>query len=112
MFSLQEIIEIVITILVVGYLFMDFARRPKLEFWEEEDRKKLFLNSCLMVIPSIIFHELAHKFTAIAFGYVAVFHAFYGGLLLGIILKNFRMPVFFIPAYVSIYYTKYNPIAN
>ena len=50
MFSLQEIIEIVITILVVGYLFMDFARKPKLEFWEEEDRKKLFLNSCFLKI--------------------------------------------------------------
>jgi Zn-dependent protease len=51
---------------------------------------------------SIVLHELGHKFVAMASGFNAVYHANYSGLALGIILRFFSLPLFFVPAYVSI----------
>ena len=45
---------------------------------------------------SIVLHELGHKFVALSSGFSAVYHANYGGLGLGALLRYFGMPLFFI----------------
>ncbi len=86
-----EIFEILITVLLAGYIMMPLTRNYK--------------DSLIISGLSIVLHELAHKFTAMAFGLTAIYHANYYGLFLGILFKYLGMPIFFVPAYVSIYGT-------
>ncbi len=95
-FTLQEIFEILVSSLVVTYIFSGLipGRRP----WIED--LKL---SATVAIPSLVLHEMGHKFTAMFFGYSAVYHANIFGLMLGVVLKMIEFPfIFFVPAYVSI----------
>lgn len=99
MVLLRELIDIVIMTLAVGYIFMDFFRLPHERGF---DARRLWL-ACLVTAPALIAHELAHKFTALAFGLQAVFHAAYTWLGIGIALKLVQSPlIFFVPGYVSI----------
>ncbi|MBN1377255.1 M50 family metallopeptidase [Candidatus Woesearchaeota archaeon] len=111
LFSLMEILDIIIMTGVVGFIFKDLFRAPssftpegiismslrKSGTWND------FWFSALLVAPAIILHELGHKLTAMAFGLTATFHAAYLFLGLGVLLKlvNFGF-IFFVPAYVSI----------
>ncbi len=98
-FTAQELVDVVLMTLGVGFIFMDFFKVPRVVSF---DWRALGW-SCLVTAPAIILHELGHKFTAIAFGAQATFHAAYIFLLLGIILKLIRSPfIFFVPGYVSI----------
>ncbi len=97
MFTIREFIDIIIMILAVGFIFKDiFRNHSKLSH-------NPFLFACLVTAPALIAHELAHKFVAIAYGLQATFHAAYGWLGIGILLKliSFNF-IFFVPAYVSI----------
>ena len=99
LFTLQELIDVVIMTLGLGYIFMDFFIIPRVSRF---DWRALLL-ACLVTAPGIILHELGHKFVAIGFGAEATFHAAYLFLLLGIILKLVRSPfIFFVPGYVAI----------
>ena len=108
LFVLQEIIDMVLMSLIVGYLFMGFIPRPReenydpLKAYAHPDRGH-FLFAIQAVAPAIILHELAHKFVALSFGLEAVFQAAYFFLGVGLLLKllNFGF-IFFVPAYVSI----------
>jgi Zn-dependent protease len=53
--------------------------------------------------PAVIFHELAHKFLALYYGFSATYVASWWGLGIGLMLR-FLAPgwIFFIPGYVSI----------
>ena len=112
--SLAEAADIVLMSLVVGFIFKD-AFRPPVN-WHDPDEylknvspgfrvSKLsdYWFAVLLVAPSIIVHELGHKFTAMAFGLSAEVHAAYLWLGIGVLLKLF-LPgfVFFVPAYTSI----------
>ena len=109
LFSLAEIIDVLIMTFGVGFIFMDlFDHR---QFNRPEDYLRIksgfawdrLLFASGVVAPAIILHELGHKFTALAFGFQATFQAAYVFLLLGIILKLVRSPfIFFVPAYVLI----------
>ena len=100
MVVLRELIDIVIMTLAVGYIFMDFFRLRNEH--PGFDARRLWL-ACLVTAPALIAHELAHKFTAIAMGFQAVFHAAYFWLGFGIVLKLVHAPlIFFVPGYVSI----------
>jgi len=106
-FGITEIVEIAVTILAVGYIFSGFLKKPRYEF--ELDYDKRFFDwedikySALITAPAVIFHELAHKFVALSFGYQAVYHASYFGLALGAFLRMMSSSfIFFIPGYVSI----------
>ncbi|HSU72330.1 MAG TPA: hypothetical protein VLJ21_00595 [Candidatus Binatia bacterium] len=106
----RELLDIVVMTLGVGFIFMDLfssglnlhakpvpVPRPKKFDWHA------FGFACLVTAPAVIFHELAHKFTAIGFGADATFHAAYLFLALGIALKLIRSPIiFFVPGYVAI----------
>ena len=85
MISLIELVDIVIMSLFLGWLFEDFLT-PKTKTVNDVVNKYVggsnwynsdFWFSVSVVAPSIIFHELAHKFVGLGFGYDAVFHAFY-----------------------------------
>lgn len=89
MFTIFEVIDIIITIGVAGYILSPLARN---------NLKSSFLLAGL----SIVLHEFSHKFVALASGFSAVYHASYQGLVFGLILRFFKAPVFFVPAYVSI----------
>ena len=113
-FSVSEIIDMIIMTVIVGYVFSDFLAqyqpkkqtenydplaqylKPKQDFWQK------FLFAVSVGAPAIILHEFGHKFVAIFFGATASFQAAYGFLLLAIILKIFKSPfIFFVPAYVA-----------
>lgn len=97
MFTVPELIQVLITILALSYIFQDLFLKEEKIF-----SKEAFLYSSVLSTFSVITHELAHKFTAISLGFKASYHASLVGLSLGIILRTFHLPIFFIPAYVSI----------
>jgi Zn-dependent protease len=99
LFTLNEVLDVLIMTVGVGYIFMDIFKIPKLAHFNWRG----FWLSCLVTAPGIILHELGHKFIALTFGAQAVFHAAYKFLALGIILKLISSPfIFFVPGYVSI----------
>jgi len=108
-FSLTEIIEMIITVFAIGYLAMGIIV-GKSYYFGVEDLKKRFLKSALIVSPAVIFHEIGHKIAAIATGNFAVYHANYFGLFIGVLAKTIGFPIIFIPAYVSINFTNYTRI--
>lgn len=115
--SWHELLDIIIMTAVMGFLFMDSFKAPKklnLDVLEQFKKQKTawkenFLFAAALIAPTIILHELAHKFVAMAFGLQATFHAFYASqmtLMLGIfaIVAKFTGLgfVFLVPGYVSI----------
>ncbi len=107
MFILQEFIDVILMTLGVGYIFMDIMRRPVIEDYDPLNPKLNKRNdlafACLVTAPAVILHELMHKLVALAFGLEATFHAAYGWLVLGMILKAVGSGfVFFVPGYVAI----------
>jgi len=109
-FSLGEIIDILIMTAAVGFIFKDaFGHAAhKREDYEPLVHYKRgfdfesFKFAAIVAAPAVILHELGHKFVAISFGFNATFHAAYFWLLIGVVLKlmNFGF-IFFVPAYVS-----------
>ena len=98
--SLAEIVDIIIAVIAGGYIFMDSFRDPR-------DHAKTFgerlLFSIAIAAPAIVLHEFGHKFVALALGYSATFHAAYGWLGIGVLLKLVGFPfLIMVPAYVSI----------
>ncbi len=105
-FTLAEFIDLVIMTAALGFIFKDTFKRGQnpLEFatnrsfnWDD------FWYACAVVAPSIILHEMAHKFVAMGFGLEATFHAALTWLGIGVLLKvmNFGF-IFFVPGYVAI----------
>ncbi|MBR9679221.1 MAG: hypothetical protein GON13_03055 [Nanoarchaeota archaeon] len=96
MFGFREMVEILVSSAVLTYIFSGFIRGRR-SIWED-----LKLSAAISV-PSLVLHELAHKFTAMFFGYAATYHANIPGLIIGVVLKLIGFPfIFFVPAYVSI----------
>jgi Zn-dependent protease len=112
--SPQELLDIVVMSLVVGYIFKDVFRPAQRLLYPEDFLKNVtpgfrkprvsdFWFAVLLVAPAIILHELGHKFVAIAFGFQATFEAAYVWLALGILMKLFFPGfIFFIPAVTMI----------
>lgn len=104
----------VIMTVVVGYIFMDMFdidRHKNTQGYDPLEHYKHvrsgidFTNlkfAILVTAPAIVLHELAHKFTSLALGTAATFHASYFWLFIGAMLKWFNTGfVFFVPGYVS-----------
>ncbi len=90
MFTILEIIEILITIVAVSYILKPYVGG------------RGYKQAAIISTFSIVFHELAHKFVALSFGFRAVYHANIWGLGIGFLFRIMGLPLFFIPAYVSI----------
>tara|TARA_Y100000310_G_C20664821_1_gene806858 strand:- start:476 stop:1021 length:546 start_codon:yes stop_codon:yes gene_type:complete len=102
--SLLEILEMAVMVLGLAYIFSGFIQRPlgPFEFKKRFDFRDLWF-SAMVAAPAVVFHELGHKFVAMALGYSATFHVYWFGLGLGIILKLISSPLLIIaPAFVSI----------
>jgi len=112
---LFEIIQIVITILALGFIFSGMIKSPKLEsdpleqYGYGKSRWHDLLNwenikfAMMITAPAVILHELGHKFSAMGYGLEAVYHMSYFGLALGVILRLVGFGfIFFIPGYVAI----------
>jgi len=114
LFSIKEIIDIVIICLALGFIFQGMFKSPKktinydpLEEYKAKPKRKWidwhdFKFAIAVVAPAIILHEFGHKFMAMGFGTTATFHAAYKFLLLGIGLKIISFPfLIFVPAFVN-----------
>ncbi len=107
-FSLAEIIRLLIMTAALGYIFMGYIKSPttlthtllsgKKSFdWES------FKFAALVTAPGIILHEMGHKFVGLFLGVKTEFFASYFGLFLGIFLKWINSPfIIFAPGYVSL----------
>ncbi|MEM4714003.1 MAG: hypothetical protein QXQ79_00445 [Candidatus Nanoarchaeia archaeon] len=100
-----EVIQIIITILAIGFIFSPWS--PWVKNFEEGEEKSKFLNDLklgiLVAAPAVILHELAHKLVALMYGFSATYFASWWGLSIGVLMKIFIPGViFFIPGYVSI----------
>lgn len=86
----QEVIDIIIMSVFLGWLFEDLLKPKTLLNVDDDDivnkylgKKKSkwfqsnFFFSVLVVSPAVILHELGHKFVAMGFGLDATFFAFY-----------------------------------
>jgi Zn-dependent protease len=127
-FNLFELVDVVIMTAVIGYLFHDTFRHPQkrgdiLDQYQTPRRMggvewQDFAWAAMLVAPTIVLHELGHKFVAMGFGFDATFHAacssaslfsggfldFYCGLtIVTVILKTVGVGfLFFVPAFVSV----------
>ena len=106
LFTFAEIVDLVIMVLGLGYIFMGSLQRPRSaeEFLQHRGFDwQSFQWAIIITAPAIVLHELAHKFVALFFGLIATFHASYFGLGLGVLLRVFQAPfIVFIPGFVSI----------
>ena len=107
--TLQEIIDLVIMVAALGFIFKDYMNVRSTEDYEplDEFKKKSFFssgfkNAVIVTAPAIALHEAAHKIAALSFGLDATFHAAYTWLGIGLILKLIGAPfLFFVPGFVS-----------
>jgi len=113
LFTLSELLDIVVMSLALGFIFKDVFRRKVMVTKEYDPIKAYsslasnrmyqnFMFAILVTAPAVILHEFGHKFVAMGFGATATFKAAYMFLGLGIMLKlmNFGF-IFFVPAYVA-----------
>ncbi len=110
LFTLSELLDIVIMTAFIGFIFKDAFRvrthyTDPLHYYQNIRygfNWSDFWLACGITAPAIILHELSHKFVAMSFGFNATFHAAYTWLMIGLVLKlmNFGF-IFFVPAYVS-----------
>jgi Zn-dependent protease len=104
MFSIQELIDIIVMTLALGYIFKDTFKPVygNMQFSLQQFSWHDIGYAALITAPGIILHELGHKLVGLIYGLQPVFHAAYGWLTLGVVLKmlNFGF-IFFVPGYVS-----------
>jgi Zn-dependent protease len=115
-----ELFDILVMTLIMGFLFKDSFGAPRRPQRADHDPLQRYLAprsswwkdlwfAAGVIAPSVILHELAHKFTAIAFGLSATFHAFYADTVtffLGVIAIVMKLTgmglVFMVPGFVEI----------
>lgn len=101
--TLTEIIYLLITTLVIGYIFTGIVKIHKRGISTKRFDLEDFKQGVYVAAPGIILHELSHKFVAMAFGLMAKFQIFTFGLVLGAILKFINSPfILLAPGYVGI----------
>jgi len=111
-FTLSEIIGIVIVSVYISYIFSGFIKKPRSYLDYSLPKNQLWEDmkfSSYIVVPAVIIHEMAHKFTAVALGFSSEFMAFYqsgwtlGMAIFSIILRTIHAPfIIIVPGFVSI----------
>ncbi|MBS3128883.1 hypothetical protein J4410_07110 [Candidatus Woesearchaeota archaeon] len=105
--TFSELLDLIIMTVAVGFIFMDFFPPPSKKAYDPLQKMSSFnwhalWFAVMITAPSVIFHELAHKFVAISMGLQATFHAAYMWLGIGLVLKLLNTGfIFFVPGYVS-----------
>ena len=105
--NIQEIINLIVLIVAIAYILSGYIKSPNKSF--RQLRKRSFFDwedfkfATIVAVPAILFHELAHKFVAIAFGAAATFKIWIFGIGLGIFLRLIMSPFLLLaPGYVEI----------
>ena len=99
--TISEILGLIITSLVIGFIFMDRGHYKYL--FSRKFNFRALIYTSIIVSPGIILHELMHKFVAIFFGLTATFKVFGLGIIVAIILKLVNSPFILIaPGYVEL----------
>lgn len=107
--SISEIIQILIAILVTGYIFIGLfplrgSKKDILDSYTKGFDWSEFWFSCAVAAPGIILHEMGHKFVALALGLSANFEVYPLGLIVGVLLKLFGSGfILLAPGYVVIF---------
>jgi len=109
-FTLLEIIYLIILVFSVGFIFSGFIKRPVTDPLEKIlgnakrfDWKNIKY-AMAVAAPAVVLHELAHKFTAMAFGLSAEFFIWPTGIVIGVVLKVIGSGfILLAPGYVSIF---------
>lgn len=105
--NLKELFNFIVLVVVIAYILSGYIRSPKKTlkqlskrtFFDWED----FKFAAIISVPAILFHELAHKFSAIFLGVNATFQIFPLGILLGIFLRLIYSPFLLLaPGYVEL----------
>jgi len=107
--TIGEVFDLIIMILAIGFIFSKlFKRKPKGNYdpLTYYNKKNYFWQDLkygiIIAAPAVVLHELAHKFTAMAFGATATLHAPYLMYAIAIALVLFKSPlVFFVGGYVT-----------
>ncbi|MGC8812175.1 MAG: site-2 protease family protein [Candidatus Aenigmatarchaeota archaeon] len=94
-FSKEEVRDILVSVLVVTLIFSYNSSDPKQTF-------AFFPYYLIIVVLSFLFHELAHKTTAIRFGCVSFYKMWSTGLLLSLVFMLIGVKII-IPGAVVIY---------
>ena len=125
--SIQELFDIGIMALALGFIFSDYFRKKPvdddpLKFYQKNQQWENIKNAALVAAPAVIFHELAHKFVAMSFGAQATLHAPYGWYAIIILMKLLNFPLLFfvggfvthtpLPALASAFVSLAGPLTN
>lgn len=118
MLSYREILDIVVMTIAVGFIFgKSFSKAKTIKKEGDDDYDPIeaarnqyeiagvnlqgILFAMAVAAPAVILHEFGHKFMAMAFGYTATFHASYGGLAIGVLIRLMNLPfIILVPAFV------------
>ncbi len=105
----EEIFEIIIMAVAVGYIFSTvFRRKPDandpISFYSRNSFFENLKYGIILAGPAVVLHELAHKFVAMGFGASAEVNAplFMYGLVILMRMLNFPL-IFFVGGYVTIH---------
>jgi Zn-dependent protease len=108
--TITEILYLVITVFVVGYIFSGVIKHPfkkqdedaifnRYKFFDWEDIKW----GIIVAAPAVILHELAHRIAGVAFGLTTYYEIWITGMLIGIGLRAVNSGFMFLaPGYVVI----------
>ena len=99
----QELIDIAILTLAMGYIFSGFIRKPRGELasYFEHDTWGEFKYAAMIATPAVLLHEFGHKFVGLFYGFDSILHISLFGLGIGVFLRYVRSPIiFFVPAFV------------
>ncbi|MBI3033863.1 M50 family metallopeptidase [Candidatus Woesearchaeota archaeon] len=108
LFSIGELIDLVVMIAAVGFIFKDSfmpvskkSYEPLRDFGRNFDLENIKF-AIAVTAPAIVLHELGHKFASLVIGIPATFHASYLWLIIGVGLKLVGFPfIFFVPGFVT-----------
>ncbi len=108
LFTINELIDLVIMILAIGYIFSTFVKRKPisgydpLAYYQRQPIIEDIKYGAMIAAPAIVLHELAHKFVAMGFGATAILHAPINWYIIIIIMRLLNFPLlFFVGGYVT-----------
>ena len=106
--TIDEIIDIIIMVFAIGYIFSGFIKRKPtegydpLKYFQQNQLWEDIKFGAMVAAPAVVLHELAHKFVAMGFGAQATLHAPITMYLIVILMKMLKFPVlFFVGGYVT-----------
>jgi len=103
LFTLIELLHLLILTVVIGYIFSGYIKDPSSRLFHKGFNWNDFKFALIVSAPGVVLHELGHKFVAMLLGLGAVFKVWFPGLGIAIFLKLIHSPLLIIaPGFVLI----------